>query len=62
MPEILKTSSKQGTDLQPLQIFKTMRRVLYCMLGIDNSVKCFLRKFMVPSSQELEIDVPCKLM
>ena len=43
-----KSLQKQGIDLQPFQIFKTMRSVFYFKLGIGNSVRSFQRKFKVP--------------
>ena len=48
MPEILKRSSKQGFNLQPFQIFKTMWSVFYFRLGIGNSVEGFQNEFIVP--------------
>ena len=39
---------KQGIDLQPFQIFKTMRNVLYFRLGKGNSFENFQSKFIVP--------------
>ena len=48
MPEVLKKSSKQGINLQPFQIFKTMRNVFYFRLGIGNSAESFQSKLIVP--------------
>ena len=45
MPKILKKiCPKQGIDLQPFQIFKTMRSVLHCSLGLGYLVDSFQRK------------------
>ena len=43
-----KSRQKQGIDLQPFQIFKTMRNVLYFRLGTGNSFENFQSKFIVP--------------
>ena len=43
-----KSRQKQGIDLQPFQIFKTMRSVFYFRLEIGKSFENFQSKFIVP--------------
>ena len=43
-----KSRQKQGNDLQPFQIFKTMWSVFNFRLGIGNSVESFQNEFIVP--------------
>ena len=43
-----KSRQKEGIDLEPFQIFKTMRKVFYFRLGIGNSFENFQSKFIVP--------------
>ena len=43
-----KSRQKQGIDLQPSRVFKTIRSVFYFKLGIGHSVESFQTKFLVP--------------
>ena len=45
--KILKKSSKQEIELQPCQIFKTIRSMYYFKLGMGNSAESFQSKFIV---------------
>ena len=45
--DFLKNSSKQEMDLQPFQIFRTMRSVFHFTLGIGKSFESVHRNFIV---------------